>query len=142
MKPYPIWDSARLLTSMMYTRVIVDGYMYEPPQFVCISFHWGKTLNLGQGGAILTNDKKAYEWFKRARFDGRTQGVSLKTDKFIMGWHCYMSPRDAADGLTRLHFLPKHNKPLPKDDYRDLSKVEIFKPKLTKEQLYYFNGGM
>lgn len=131
LKPYPIWDFARLLTSGMHKK----------NQFECISFHWGKTLNLGQGGAILTDDKEAYEWFKRARFDGRTQGVSLKTDKFIMGWHCYMSPQDAADGLTRLHFLPKHNKPLSKDDYRDLSKCKIFKPKLTKEQEYYKMGG-
>ncbi len=112
LKPYPIWDSARLLTSDMY----------KPGQFICLSLHWGKTLNLGQGGVILHDSKEAQGWFKRARFDGRTPGIHPKGDTFMLGWHCYMSPRDAADALTRLHFLPKHNKPLPDDDYPDLSK--------------------
>lgn len=118
LKPYPIWDSARLCTSGMHKK----------NQFECISLHWGKTFNLGQGGVILHDSKKAQEWFKKARFDGRTQGVTPKDDEVIMGWHCYMSPRDAADALTRLHFLPKHNDPLPiEEGYPDLSKLEIFK---------------
>jgi dTDP-4-amino-4,6-dideoxygalactose transaminase len=117
LKPYPIWDSARLLTSGMYKR----------GQFICLSLHWGKTLNLGQGGVILCDDKKAYEWFKKARFDARTEGKNPKDDEItFIGHHCYMSPRDASDALTRLHFLPKHNKPLPNDDYPDLSNFKIF----------------
>jgi hypothetical protein len=63
-----------------------------------------------------------------ARFDGRKEGVAPKDQKdWILGWHCYMSPRDAAEGLSRLAVLPKHNDPLPNDDYPDLSKLEIFK---------------
>lgn len=116
LKPYPIWDSARLLTSDMYKK----------GQYICLSLHWGKTLNLGQGGVIIHDDPKAQEWFKKARFDGRTIGVPPHKDKFIMGWHCYMSPRDAADALTRLYFLPKHNKPLPNDNYPDLTKVKLW----------------
>ena len=116
LKPYPIWDSARLLTSGMYKK----------GQYICLSLHWAKTLNLGQGGVILHDNPKAQKWFKRARFDGRTPGVPPKKDNFdFIGWHCYMSPRDAADALTRLYFLPKHNKPLPMDDYADLSKYKI-----------------
>ena len=79
--PYPIWDSARLCTSDMYE---------TPGQFVCLSLHWGKTFNLGQGGVILHDDKKAQEYFKKARFDGRTPGVAPKDDKPIIGWHCYI----------------------------------------------------
>ena len=122
LEPYPIWDSARWLTSGMYKK----------NQFICLSLHWAKTLNLGQGGVILHDNPKAQLWFKKARFDGRTPGIPPKDDNFILGWHCYMSPRDAADALTRLYFLPKHNKPLPNDDYADLSKYEIFKEKIKK----------
>ena len=112
--PYEIWDCARHLTSNMH----------RSNQYECLSLHWAKTLNLGQGGVILHDDPEAQEWFKRARFDGRTQGVKPKDDKFdMLGWHFMMSPRDAADALTRLYFLPKDNKPLPNDDYSDLSKV-------------------
>jgi len=118
LKPYPIWDSARLLTSGMYMK----------DQFICLSLHWGKTLSLGQGGVILHDNDEADEWFRKARFDGRTEGIAPKDDEIDMiGFHCYMSPRDAADGLTRLHFLPKHNSPLPNDDYPNLSKFKIFK---------------
>jgi dTDP-4-amino-4,6-dideoxygalactose transaminase len=117
LKPYPIWDSARLLTSGMYKK----------GQFMCLSLHWSKTLSLGQGGVILHDNKKADEWFRRARFDGRKEGVAPKDDNFeFIGWHCYMSPRDAADGLSRLALLPKHNKPLPNDPYPDLSKLKCF----------------
>jgi hypothetical protein len=38
-----------------------------------------------------------------------------------------MSPRDAAEGLSRLAVLPRHNDPLPNDDYPDLSTLEMFK---------------
>lgn len=124
LRPYPIFDSARWLTSDMYKSV---SKHIKKHQYVCISLHWGKTLNLGQGGVILHDNKDAQEWFKKARFDGRTEGIAPKDDKFIMGWHCYMSPRDAADALTRLHFLPEYNEPLPNDDYADLSKQNIFK---------------
>lgn len=117
--PYPVWDSARLLTSEMH----------QPTQFECLSFHWGKTLNLGQGGAILCDDEEAYEYFKKARWDGRTPGVAPKDDEItFIGRHCPMSPKDAADALVRLHFLPKHNKPLPVEKgYADLSKFKVFK---------------
>jgi len=97
-------------------------------QFVCVSFHWSKTLAIGQGGAILHDNTEADEWFRRARFDGRTEGVAPADDHFDMiGYHAYMSPRDAADGLSRLAVLPKHNEPLPNDNYPDLSTFEVFK---------------
>jgi dTDP-4-amino-4,6-dideoxygalactose transaminase len=129
--PYPVWDSARWITSGLYKRITESFYptnLYGNHNFVCISLHWGKTFNLGQGGVILHDDTNAQAWFKKARFDGRTQGKLPKDDQVIMGWHCYMSPRDAADALTRLHFLPKYNNPLPIEyGYADLSKLEIFK---------------
>jgi hypothetical protein len=71
---------------------------------------------------------EADAWLRRARFDGRAEGVAPKDDRFDMiGWHCYMSPEVAAEGLVRLSHLPKHNEPLPNDDYPDLSQMEIFR---------------
>lgn len=114
----PIWDSARLFTSGMYV----------PDRMQCVSFHWSKTLGIQQGGAILHNDPDADKWLRRARFDGRAEGVPPADDKgIIMGWHCYMSPEVAAEGLVRLSHLPMHNDPLPNSDYPDLSTLECFK---------------
>ena len=129
LNPMPIWDSARYFSANMCT----DSFIYGgkdivlTTSFVCVSFHWSKTLAIGQGGAILHSNPDADEWFRKARFDGRTEGVEPRLDNISMvGYHCYMSPRDAADGLSRLAVLPKHNEPLPNDDYPDLSKMEIF----------------
>lgn len=114
LKPLPIWDCARRFTSGMYV----------PGQFMCTSHHWSKTLGIQQGGCILTDNADAVAWFKRARFDGRTEGVAPKDDKFdFCGWHMYMSPEVAAEGLVRLSHLPLHNADLPMDDYPDLSEI-------------------
>ena len=121
--PYPIWDSARRFTGGMYS-----DYYWKDDQFVCVSFHASKILGLEQGGAILHDNEDADKWFRRARFDGRSEGVPPKEDKFdMLGWHCYMNPSTAAQGLLKLHSLPKHNDDLPNDDYPDLSQFEIFK---------------
>jgi len=118
--PLPVWDCARWFTSMMY--VGMQGHMQ------CVSFHTTKILGDTQGGAILHDDPVADAWLRRARFDGRTEGVTPKDDTFTqIGWHCYMSPDVAARLLHKLSVLPLHNEPMFNDDYPDLSQMEIFK---------------
>jgi dTDP-4-amino-4,6-dideoxygalactose transaminase len=115
--PLPLWDSAKRLTSGMY----------RPGQMQCLSFHWTKHLNISQGGAILLDDAAADDYLRRARFDGRRAGVAPRDDTFdILGQHAYMSPSDAAEGITRLATLPKYNADLPMSDYSDLSRAPIF----------------
>ena len=94
----------------------------------CVSFHASKTLGDTQGGAILHDNAVADAWLRKARFDGRTEGIAPKDDVFTFaGWHCYMSPDVAARLLWKLSVLPKHNEPLPNDDYPDLSLHEAFR---------------
>lgn len=120
LRPLPVWDSARWFYGGMY-----DTHWGD---MVCVSFHASKTLGIEQGGAILHADPHADAWFRRARFDGRAEGVAPKDDKdVILGWHCYMNPSTAAQGLLKLHSLPRHNAPLPNDDYPDLSTLEVFR---------------
>jgi len=116
--PSPIWDSARYFTSNMY----IAG------QFQCVSFHSSKILGDTQGGAILHDNPEADAWLRKARFDGRTEGVTPKNDSIeMLGYHCYMSPDVAARLLLKLSVLPEYNEPLPNDNYPDLSIMEIFK---------------
>ncbi len=118
--PLPVWDSARRFTSGMY----------EPRTMQCVSFHASKILGDTQGGAILHDDPEADVWLRKARFDGRTEGVAPKDDNFDMiGYHCYMSSDVAARLLLKLSVLPEHNKDLPNDDYPDLSHVGCFQNK-------------
>jgi hypothetical protein len=118
LEPSPVWDSARFFSGGMYT----SGFMQ------CVSFHATKVLGDTQGGAILLDDVHADAWLRRMRFDGRTEGVPPNKDTFTeIGYHCYMSPDVAARLLHKLSVLPKHNKPLPNDDYPDLSTFEVFR---------------
>lgn len=131
LRPLPVWDSARRFTSGMYRGAILNGVdaVDMAGQFVCVSFHASKILGLEQGGAILHDNAEADEWFRRARFDGRTPGVAPRDDVNLgsmIGWHCYMNPTTAALGLLKLHSLPQHNADLPWDDYCDLSKLEVW----------------
>ena len=127
LNPLPVWDSARWLTGGHY-RMICERLAGAIGQMVCLSFHASKTLGIEQGGAILHDDPAADAWLRRARFDGRTEGVAPKDDTFSqIAWHCYMSPSVAAQGILRLHSLPRHNAPLPNDEYPELDKMEIFK---------------
>lgn len=116
--PYPIIDGAK--------RFRKD--MYEKGTYHCLSFHARKHLNIGRGGAILTDNKDAVDWFKQARFDGRHE-CKLEEDTFnIVGWNYYMTPEQAARGLLLLGMLSEDNDDLMEiPDYPDLSKYEIYK---------------
>lgn len=90
---------------------IVDGAlrfkrgMYVPFSLHVLSMHVKKHLPIGRGGAILTDDKEAYEWLKKARFDGRSP-VPLAEDNFTqLGFNAYMQPTDAARGLQLMQAL-------------------------------------
>lgn len=124
LSPLPVWDAARRMRRGMFHETArgTEGAM------VCVSFHWTKILGIQQGGAILLDDTEPLKWLRRARFDGRREGVAPKDDSFDMiGWHCYMSPEIAAAGLVRLAALPDLNPDLPNDPYPDLSQAEVFK---------------
>lgn len=127
LKPFCVWDSARRFTSSMFRDINFVSDI-QPLDYVCVSFHWSKRLGIQQGGAILHNDYIFDQWARKARFDGRTEGVAPKDDNITWpNWHMYLSPEIAAEGLVRLMHLPKDNPDLPNDDYPDLSQLEIFK---------------
>lgn len=74
--------------------------MYKPGSMMCLSFQIKKRLPIGRGGMILTDSEDAYQWLKRAVYDGRTPYTAWKTDTITqMGYHYYMTPEDAARGL-------------------------------------------
>ena len=117
--PLKIWDSALRFRKGMY---------YGGMQ--CISGHIKKRLNVGRMGMILLDDKDAYEWLKRARFDGRNP-VPLQEDNLTqLGWNLYLSPPDAARAIQIFEVLRDKDLPdLPvaEQKYSDLSLFDIYK---------------
>lgn len=115
--PLPVWDSARRFTCDMF----------RPGNFQCLSFATNKILGIEQGGAILHDNEEADSWFRKMRFDGRTEGVDPRVDTFeLIGHHCIMLPSISAQLLLKLHHTPKHNYDMPDYDYPDLSKCPAF----------------
>jgi dTDP-4-amino-4,6-dideoxygalactose transaminase len=125
-----IFDAARRFTSGMFDPDARQGRSLARGSFElfqCVSHHNTKILGHSQGGTILHNVPEADAWLRRARFDGRTEGVPAAEDTFSqMGWHCYLSPDVAAALRWKLASLPRHNADLPRDNYPDLSLAPIF----------------
>ena len=72
LKPYPIYDSAKRLTSNMYI----------PGSYMCLSFHIKKTLKIGKGGMVLTDDEKFVDWFRG--FDMKVEDGRHSTKMIIL----------------------------------------------------------
>jgi dTDP-4-amino-4,6-dideoxygalactose transaminase len=118
LKPYPIWDAAKRLTSKMYI----------PDQYMCLSFHIKKSLSIGKGGMILTNNKTAAEWFKKARYEGRSEKFYKEDDIEFCGWNMYMTPFQAARGLELMQNYPANAPDIGEvNGYRDLTEFTVFK---------------
>ncbi len=114
--PAMVFDSARHLAQGMWGSGWFAGS-------VCLSFHSAKQLPLGRGGAILTDDVEAADWFRAARMDGRPPGAPIE-DTVFPGFHCPMPPDVAARGLdilSRWNDADYSPPPLPPTDYPDLS---------------------
>ena len=118
LKPYPIYDSAKRLTSRMY----IAGTA------MCLSFHIKKQLAIGKGGMILTDDLKMVEWLKKARYEGRSE-ANYKDDNITsLGWNMYLTPQQASHGLALMQNYPEDVEDLKENNgYRDLTEFDVFK---------------
>jgi RimJ/RimL family protein N-acetyltransferase len=113
-----IYDAAKRFTSGMY----IDG------SFVCLSFHIKKHLKIGKGGMILTDDLDAVTWFKKARYEGRSEKMYHEDDISMLGWNMYMTPQEAAHGLALMQNYPVDVPDLGENNgYRDLTEFTAFK---------------
>jgi dTDP-4-amino-4,6-dideoxygalactose transaminase len=118
LKPYPIYDSAKRLTSNMYI----------PNSFMCLSFHIKKHLKIGKGGMILTDNADAVKWFKKARYEGRSEKLYHEDDIDMLGWNMYMTPQEASHGLALMQNYPLEMPDLDENNgYRDLTEFSVFK---------------
>ena len=118
LKPYPIYDAAKRLTSEMYIQA----------SYMALSFHIKKNLGISKGGMILTDNLEAVEWFKKARYEGRSEKNYKEDDITFLGWNMYMTPQQAAHGLALLQNYPKNNIDLDEvNGYRDLTDFTVFK---------------
>jgi dTDP-4-amino-4,6-dideoxygalactose transaminase len=113
----PVWDSARLLKQDMY----------RPGQMQCLSFGNTKPLQLGRVGAILLDDKPAYDQMSMMRSDGRDLRIRPWTaqQKFRAGYH-YCPTLELCELGTKL--LPAVDQEPKYFDYNDCRLLRIDDP--------------
>ena len=109
-----IWDSARRL----------ERGMYRAGHKQCLSFGYGKPLQLGKGGAILLDKKWEYEALSCMRSDGRDLRISpWETQKtFKQGYHYCPTLETCSLGLEKLPLVdekPKYSA------YPDLRTIDL-----------------
>jgi len=111
-----VWDSANHFEENMFECEIGKR------KILCVSFGHGSPLEIGHGGAILTNDKKIHRWLKRAVYDGRNMGQIDQTE-FEIGYHYMMRPEDAVIGLNKL--ATSEINTIPRKVYANLNNITI-----------------
>jgi dTDP-4-amino-4,6-dideoxygalactose transaminase len=89
-----VWDSARLLR---------EG-MYREGQLQCLSFGYGKPLEIGRGGAVLTDNVEVYDVLRHQCYDGRDLSISPWEQQkiFRVGYHYKPTVEEAIIGLEKL----------------------------------------
>ena len=107
-----VWDSARKLQLGMYRK----------GQMQCLSFGHSKPLDIGRGGAILLDDRRAYETLIRQRSDGRDLKISpWESQKvFELGYHYRPTIEEAVKALELLPQVDQAVKYVKYPDLREL----------------------
>lgn len=111
-----VWDSARRL----------ERGMYRSGQMQCLSFGHGKPLQIGRGGAILLDDRQAYDVIVRQRYDGRDLAISpwQKQTVFKIGYHYRPTIEEAEQALELLPSVNEQPKYHPYPDLRDIRIID------------------
>jgi dTDP-4-amino-4,6-dideoxygalactose transaminase len=111
-----VWDSARRL----------ERGMYRSGQMQCLSFGHGKPLQIGRGGAILLDDRQAYDCMLEQRYDGRDLAISPWQQQrvFRVGYHYRPTIEEAQRGLELLSQVDERPKYVAYPDLREIQIID------------------
>ena len=101
-KIYVLEDSAEALGSKLKNKLC--GTLSDVG---CFSFHGSKTLTTGEGGMIVTNNRKIYEKCKILSNHGRTKKEYKFFKASYIGYKYKMTNLQAAVGISQLKNLDK-----------------------------------
>ncbi len=102
---------------------------YIPGTYMCLSFQFQKHLSLGRGGMILFDNKDSLDTLQKMVYDGRKPGIPWRSQNIdIMGYHYYMTPETAGNGLEKLEDAKQRT---PRqwlwNEWPDLREMDVFK---------------
>jgi dTDP-4-amino-4,6-dideoxygalactose transaminase len=99
--------------------------MYVPNSYYCLSFQIKKTIPIGRGGMILTDDADAAEWCRLKSYDGRDLTLPYDHPDHVKmsGYHYYMTPEDAARGILLMDKIDFRGDSAGWENYPDVRKM-------------------
>jgi len=102
---------------------------YIPNTMMSLSFQFQKHLSLGRGGMILCDNEVDAKMLKKMSYDGRLPDSPWREqDIDAMGYHYYMTPETAQNGLDKLKkAIETEPKKWTVKDWPDLTQMKIFK---------------
>lgn len=133
------WESYDIMVNGYKSTGVIDSAVsffenmidHKRMELFCLSFQQKKRLNLGRGGAILTNNQEYYELLKRLVHDGRNPAIYHGDENpkdICVGFHAYLDPERAAKGIMLLnqkHLLPEYKR-VTSGEYPDLTRLGVF----------------
>ena len=123
------WEDYYYVTDKVIDAAVLwKSNSYIPGTLMSISFQFQKHLSLGRGGIILTDNELEAIQLKKMSYDGRLPDIPWRDQNVdTMGYHYYMTPETAQNGLNKLN---KAIKTPPRKwkitDWPDLTQMNIF----------------
>ena len=114
------------------------NYAIKYADFVTFSFHPVKTITTGEGGAVLTNNKKIDEKIKTLRTHGieKKRGSNMWSYNMkMLGFNYRLTDIQCALGISQLEKLEKFVKKraaiasIYNKSFKDFKNIELFYPK-------------
>lgn len=152
------WPKLRILSKKYKFNLVNDNchaigakilnnqkYAVKYADLVCHSYHPVKNITTGEGGSILTNNKKLYDKIKVLRSHGIIRNVNKPWIYSIedLGYNYRLSDIQCALGLSQLKkldlFIKKRNQ-IAKIYNEELKNMEVFElPKVGKNILHAYH---
>jgi len=125
------WEEYYFLggTNIIDAAVLWRSASYIQGTFMCLSFQYKKHLSLGRGGMVLLDSEKSSKELRRMSYDGRERNNIPWAEQQIKthGYHYYMTPETAEEGLRKLpHAVSLPPREWKSTDWPDLSKMPVF----------------
>ena len=92
--------------------------MYRPGCIQVLSTQYRKPIPIGRGGVILTDNKEYADHLRLIRMNGNEE---------IKGWNMYMTPEQAARGLSLLERMKEPGDIGGSENYPDISGWKVWK---------------
>lgn len=123
---YTVWNNNEY--QIIDAAVLWKPNSYIPGTFMNVSFQFRKHLSLGRGGVILCDNEEDAKELKKMSYDGRLPDVPWRDqDISTMGYHYYMTPEIAQNGLNKLpDAITSPPTQWTINDWPDLTEMKVF----------------